>query len=70
MVEYKAVLSSNLLGVAYDEDTHELSVQFKGGSTYKYKDVPPEEYGALMDAPSPGGYFNDFIKNSYKYSRG
>lgn len=67
--EFKAVASSNILGIAYDEDTQEMQVEFTSGSTYKYDDVPQEIYEDFLGASSPGTFFANNIKGSYGYSR-
>jgi len=68
-MEFKAVVSSNVQGVAYDEDASELYVEFKGGARYKYRGVPKDIYEGLLDASSPGGYMNDYVKGVYPHSR-
>lgn len=58
------------MGVAYSSGTQELHVQFNSGTEYTYEDVPEEEFAALRDAPSPGAYLNENIKDVYSYRRG
>lgn len=67
--EFKAVVSSNILGIAYDEDTEELQVEFTNGGIYKYSGVPQETYDDFLSAGSPGGFFASEVKGSYPYSR-
>lgn len=69
MVEYKAVTSSNILGVGYEPETRTLYVEFKGGKRYRYLNVPEEEYEAFIAAPSPGSFFHDSIKDVYQTQR-
>ncbi|HEX8087765.1 MAG TPA: KTSC domain-containing protein [Blastocatellia bacterium] len=57
------VSSSNLASVGYDYDTQTLEIEFKGGSIYRYPNVPESIYAGLMNAGSKGGYFNSHIKN-------
>lgn len=68
-MEYTAVASSNINGVAYAEEAQQLFVEFKGGSRYRYDGVSPEDYQDFMDAPSKGAYFAANIKDSYPYVR-
>lgn len=68
-MEFKAVVSSNLLGVAYDEDKQQLFVEFKGGAKYRYDGVDQDEYDNFMSASSKGQYFAQNIKDSYPYER-
>lgn len=56
------VTSSNIAAMSYYEPKKELSVQFKNGKTFCYKDVSEEEKSALFDAESIGKHFNQFIK--------
>lgn len=51
--------------VAYDPETSELEVTFTNGSTYSHSDVPPEVAEGLINAGSPGSYYNSTIKGVY-----
>lgn len=66
---YTSVNSSNLAKVGYDSFSNTLEVKFHNGSAYRYKNVPPGIYNALLHASSKGTYFNYNIKNRYPYSR-
>lgn len=68
-MEFKAVISSNILGIAYDEDTQSMQVEFTNGGTYAYDAVPQEVYDDFLNASSPGTFFANNIKGSYGYSR-
>ena len=63
------VESSNLEAVGYDQDTQEMTVEFKGGGLYKYKDVPFEVYTELMDADSIGQLFHKLIRGNYEFEK-
>lgn len=63
-----ALDSTNLAGYEYDPQTQLLTVAFKHGRSYSYKDVPQAIADGLGSAPSPGQYFNSNIKNSYPTS--
>jgi len=63
------VSSSNLSSVGYDSATKTLEVTFNSGMTYQYFNVPKSEYDSLMSAASKGSYFNNNIRNSYKYQQ-
>lgn len=64
------VSSSNVASVGYDPETRELEVAFKGGdSLYRYLNVSPEEYAALMSSASIGGYINAVIKPRHTYEK-
>lgn len=68
-MEYQAVASSNINGVAYDAAKQELYIEFKGGARYKYSGVPEDDYDGLMGAPSKGQFFASNIKDAYPYQR-
>lgn len=68
------LFSSAIHHIDYDEYHHRLFVTFRGarragsragGRSYTYFDVPKDEYLAMMQARSPGAYFNDHIKDRY-----
>ena len=61
------VESSNLESVGYDTETQMLEVEFKDGRIYQYDNVPITVYNNLMEADSPGGYFNRNIKYGYSF---
>jgi len=42
MIEMKAVKSSNVSAVGYDEENKTLQVKFRSGGIYQYMDVQPE----------------------------
>ena len=48
--------------------TERLFVTFVGsGKTYMYFDVPQDEYQAFGAAPSKGRFFNERIRDRYRY---
>jgi hypothetical protein len=59
--------STNLASVTYDEETQELTITFRSGSTYVYSAVPLWVYNGLVTTIDPGGYFNQVIKGSFAY---
>jgi KTSC domain-containing protein len=61
--------STSIELVGYDEEAHELYVQFRRGRTYVYLEVPPSAYAALLEAPSKGRYLNFEIKPYHEYRR-
>lgn len=58
----KHVSSSAIVSVGYEQNTHQLEVEFRDGAVYKYYGVPPYVYFGLIQASSPGNYFNHVIK--------
>lgn len=64
-----AVDSDALAFVRYDSRSQTLFATFRGERrrSYIYKDVSPEEYRALMAAPSKGAWFNANIRDSHPF---
>jgi hypothetical protein len=59
------VRSSVIAAVGYDRETAVLEVEFRSGDLYRYFAVPPSVHAALMEADSPGAYFNKNISDHY-----
>ena len=68
-MDREAVVSSNVESIGYDESEQVLEVEFKGGSLYQYKDVPPDVFTALKEADSAGSFLSQNIKNVYECER-
>jgi len=68
-MERKAVESSNLASVGYDEHEEILEIEFQHGGVYQYFDVPKKVYEELMNAESHGKYFSANIRNKYHYEK-
>jgi KTSC domain len=62
-------LSTCVADVEYNSLTREMTVQFVERGTYKYKEVPIDEYVDFEMAASQGTYFNLYIRNRYSYER-
>lgn len=59
------VASSVLRSVGYDPDTAVLEIEFVSGDVYRYFAVPPSVHRGLVDAASPGAYFNRTVSDRY-----
>ena len=57
--------SSVLRSAGYDSATAMLELEFASGDVYRYFAVPPSMFKALIDAESPGAYFNTHISDKY-----
>jgi len=64
-VQMMPVESSNIDAIGHDAKG--LHVRFKGGSTYLYPDVGHAMYQEGLTADSPGRWFRDKIRGSYKH---
>jgi hypothetical protein len=54
--------------INYHPTTRRLFVTFVGsGKTYMYFDVPNDEYQDFIASPSQGRFFNDRIRDHYRY---
>lgn len=65
---YHKVDSTNILAIGYDHVAGMMDIIFKQDPLmmYRYKNVTPTEYAALMNAPSHGQHFAARIKKSPK----
>jgi lysyl-tRNA synthetase class 2 len=62
----RPVESSLIKSVGYDLPSSVLEVELANGKgVYEYHDVPLSVYSRLMAADSPGGYFNEHIRDLY-----
>jgi hypothetical protein len=59
--------SSNLEAIGYSDDDQTLWVQFKGGRTYIYDEVPRYVFEDLQAAPSKGSFLNREVKSNYHF---
>jgi hypothetical protein len=66
-LDFKPVQSSNLESVAWADGA--LHVRFKGGSEYRYADVPEAVFYGLMAARSKGEFLNQYVKGQYPFTR-
>ena len=60
-----SVASSAIRGIGYDPAAQVLYVEFPSGSTWTYKDVPPDAHAALMGAESIGKHFAQHVRGQY-----
>lgn len=61
----RPVSSSVLRSVGYDDATAILEIEFASGDVYRYFAVPPSVHRALIEAESPGAFFNRSIGPIY-----
>ncbi len=55
--------STVLSAMRYDPERHELTLTFRDGhGTYRYEQVGPEVWEALLAAPSKGTFLNQVLK--------
>lgn len=64
------VTSSDIASIGYDSQLKTLEIEFHSKhSVYQYFNVPEQAYNELMNARSHGKYFNQYIKNKYRYEK-
>lgn len=61
----RAVDSSHISSIGYDETSKTLQIGFKSGATYRYTGVPANIHQAMLDSPSKGKFFRFEIKNKF-----
>lgn len=64
-----AASSSALLGFGHSKINNFLDIQFTGGAVYRYENVFADVFEGLRTAPSQGGYFNEYVRNAYVFTR-
>jgi hypothetical protein len=57
--------STVLRAAGYDAGTAVLELEFTSGDVYLYFAVPPSVHRALVEAESPGAYFNTNVSDKY-----
>jgi hypothetical protein len=66
-MQREAVVSSAVRSVGYEDGT--LEIEFVSGRVYQYFDVPERLYRELMRATSIGTFFNERIRDRFRYAR-
>lgn len=68
-MERKRVSASNIRSVGFDSRARVLEIEFSNGSIVQYSGVSDEVHRRLINAPSPGSYFQDSIEENYTAKR-
>lgn len=58
--------STALATVGYSRRLHVLEIEFRNGAIYRYLDVPPDVYDALMNASSKARFYDQNIRHKYQ----
>lgn len=64
-----AVESTTLAALSYVTDGAFLELVFCDGAVYRFFDVPPECFDQLVASDSKGAYFNQNIRNRFRFQR-
>ena len=71
-LEWVLIMSSSLISIMrYNSDSRTLTVVYRHGKgTYRYFEVPQEEWAAFQAAESKGTYLNQIFKaRNYRYKK-
>ncbi len=68
-MERKRLNVTNIRSAGYDARGRVLEIEFANGGIMQYTGVSEEIYRRLMNAPSPGSYFQDQIEESFTVRR-
>lgn len=68
-MERKRLNASNIRSAGYDARSSVLEIEFANGGVTQYTGVSEEIFRRLMNAPSPGSYFQDQIEESFTAKR-
>lgn len=58
--------SSALATVGYSQRRRALEIEFRNGAIYRYLEVPPAVYQALLEAPSKARFYDQNIRRRYR----
>src|SRR6266404_6661708 len=58
--------STALATVGYSRRLGALEIEFRNGAIYRYLDVAPEVYAALLKAPSKARFYDQNIRHKYR----
>ena len=62
--------SAVIRSFTYDAPSHTLTITFTSGRRYRYHDVPSATYEAMKSAFAKGEFFNQRIKDRFRFSPG
>ena len=68
-MQRKKINSAKIRSAGYDARSQTLDIEFSNGDVYAYSGVSPEVHRRLMNAPSPGSFFDDRIAEEYSSRR-
>ncbi len=68
-MQRQLVISSSIRAIGYDPAERVLEIEFRSGGVYQYFGVPPEVYQEFMGAPSKGKFFEEHLRDEFRYSR-
>lgn len=60
------IQSTALAAVGYSKRLRALEIEFRNGAIYRYLDVAPEVYDALLNARSKARFYDDNVRHKYR----
>ena len=60
------VTSTALAAVGYSKSLHALEIEFRNGAIYRYLEVEPSVYRALLNAASKARFYDENIRRKYR----
>ncbi|MGN6515083.1 MAG: KTSC domain-containing protein [Rhizomicrobium sp.] len=66
---FRFMPSAVIASYTYNADVKELSIAFRSGARYTYKNVPLDTFDALNHAFSKGEFFQSRIRDHFEYRR-
>jgi hypothetical protein len=60
------VESRAFAAVGYSKRLHALEIEFRNGATYRYLEVAPSVYRALMESPSKARFYHKNVRGKYR----
>jgi hypothetical protein len=60
------VESTALATVGYSKRLHVLEIEFRNGAIYRYADVAPDVFEALIHARSKARFYDENIRHKYR----
>lgn len=61
--------TSRIISASFDNWSKTLTIVFRRGGTYEYRDVEYNDWLGLIGAESPGKFFDSHIKGKYDYRK-
>jgi hypothetical protein len=61
-----SVESTALATVGYSKRLRVLEIEFRNGAIYRYLEVAPDVYDALIKAPSKARFYDEKIRRKYR----
>jgi hypothetical protein len=60
------VESTAIAAVGYSKRLRALEIEFRNGAIYRYLEVEPDVYNALLKAPSKARFYDQNIRHKYR----